>query len=242
MLNKVKPYLLLILLISSYLNFGIGKTGASDATLSCGDSGCSAIGGAIFNETNITPGALIAKTLTATNNYSQARSFAVEVSGSSFSDSSPSLADELSVTIKDNSDAAVLYGPKTLSHWKNDGFVNLASIDPGASKEFLFEVNFSDVGNDFQGLSMSFDLNFGFEEVEESTQTSSSNQGTSNSSSTSSSGQVLGVSTGNSIGNVLGLSATGMGILVLLIFLIGVILALFGAIILIKSLKTSTSD
>jgi len=241
MLNRLKPYLLLILLISSYINLAIGKTGASDATLSCGDSGCSGIGGAIFNETNITPGALISKTLTVTNNYSQTRSFAVEVVSSNFSDSSPSLADGLTVTIKDNSDTTILYGPKTLNQWKNDGFVNLASIDPGASKEFLFEVNFSDVGNDFQGLSISFDLNFGFEGVEESTGTTSV-QGTSNSSSTSSSGQVLGVSTGNSIGNVLGLSATGMGILVLVIFLTGVILALFGVIILIKSLKTSTSN
>jgi len=241
MLDKIKPYLLLILLISSYINLAIGKTGASDATLSCGDSGCSGIGGAIFNETNITPSALILKSLTVTNNYSQTRSFAVEVAGSSFSDSSPSLADELTVTIKDNSDAAILYGPKTLSQWKNDGFVNLASIDSGNSKEFLFEVNFSDVGNDYQSASLSFDLNFGFEEIEESTGITPI-EGTSNSSSTSSSGQVLGVSTGSALGNVLGLSATGMGILVLSIFLVGVILALFGVIILIKSLKTSTSN
>jgi len=241
MLNIVKPYLLLILLISSFLFLAIGKTGASDATLSCSDSGCIGIIGAIFNEANITPGALILKSLTVTNNYSQTRSFAVEVSGASFSDSTPSLADELVVTIKDNAESSVIYGPKTLREWKDNGFVNLVSINPGNSKEFLFEISFSDVGNDYQGLSLSFDLNFGFEEVEESTG-STSTQGISDSSSTSSSGQVLGVSTENTIGSVLGLSATGVGILALSIFLIGVILALFGVIILIKSLKSISSD
>lgn len=228
MLNKIKPLLLIILLVSSFLFLAIGKTGASDATLSCGDSGCGGIGGAIFNESNLTPGDLITKTLTVSNNYSQARSFAVEVAGSSFSDSSPSLADELSVTITDNSDSTVLYGPKTLSQWKNDGFVNLVTIDPGASNEFLFEVTFDDVGNDYQGLSLSFDLNFGFEEVVES------------SSSTTSSGQVLGVSTGNSIGNVLGLSATGSGIFALVIFLSGVTLLLFGVFVIIKSIRLAS--
>jgi len=77
MLGKIKSYLIIILLTSSFLFLAVGKTGASDASITCGDSGCTGITGAIFNETNLTPGENISKTLTATNNYSQVRSFAL---------------------------------------------------------------------------------------------------------------------------------------------------------------------
>lgn len=239
MLNKLKLTLFTALLIL-FMFFFTDGVDASDASIACDSGGCSGLSGALFNEANLTPGASVSKTLSATNNYSEARIFSVEINSASFSDSSPSIADELTVTVKDNSDLSILYGSKTLTEWKDDGFVNLTSIDPGNSKEFLFVVSFADVGNLYQGLSINFDLNFGFDEISDS---SSQNSGSNTSGNTnSSSGQVLGASTDNTSGNVLGLSFTGQGILSLIVFLFGVILALFGSLILIKSIRMNASD
>ena len=229
MLNKFKPYLLIVLLFS-FVFFWTDITGASDASLTCSDSGCSGIAGAIFNEGNMAPGDMVTKTLTVINNYSEPRNFGVQVSDTNFNDSTPSLAQEMIVVIKDTSDSSVLYGPKTLNEWKSDGLVNLSQIANGSSKEFIFEVNFNDVGNEYQEKSLSFDLIFGFE----------GGGSRISSPSTSSGSQVLGVSSGNTLGQVLGLSATG-GRFWILFVVIGVILLSFGGILTFRIIRRNRS-
>ena len=226
MLAKIKAYLLIVLLVASIV-FLVQRTGASDASLNCGNSGCLGINGAIFNEGNLAPGTHISKTLNVTNNYAENRNFAVEVVGANFSDSSPSLADKLTVTIKDNSSSSIIYGPNSLSGWKSDGLIKLSEVPSGGSKEYLFEVDFADVGNDFQGKTLSFDLNLGFEAV-----------GGATASTTNSSGPgVLGASTGNSLGNVLGLSATGGKVWFSILIILGIILLLLGTILILTTRK-----
>src|SRR3989304_7556629 len=196
MLAKIKPYLLIVLLAASLTSM-LRATGASDVSLTCSDSGCTGISGAIFNEINLAPGDNISKTLTAVNNYAENRNFGVEVTPSNFLDSDPSLAQELNVTIKDSSGGSTLYGPKTIMDWKNDGLIVLSQMASGELKEFLFEISFNDVGNDYQGKSLNFDLNFGFE--------GGATASTSTTSTASSGSQVLGASSGDTLGRVLGL-------------------------------------
>jgi hypothetical protein len=223
MLSKLRPYLLVVLIIS-FLGVLIRSTGASDADIACGDTGCSGLGGAIFNEANLAPGGSVSKSVSATNNYSDARNFGVEISDANFVDSFPSMAEQLIVSIKDGPGGAILYGPKSVLQWKSDGVVILSEIGAGESKEYVFDVYFNDVGNEYQAKTLNFDLNFGFEGGEAVSGTSTT---------ASSNSQVLGTWNLNVVGEVLGLSATGSRIVFLTFYLFGVFLIVLGEILVI---------
>ncbi len=167
MLHKIKPYLLVILFVSSFAIINIGVSRASDQTITCDDTSCSAdTTGALFAEENLAPGDSVTKTVEAINNYSEARTFAVEIAN--FSDSTPSLAAVLEITISDKNND-IVYGPKTISQWQEDGFVELSSASPEEPEEYSFTVAAdSAAGNDYQNQTLTFDLNLGFDSLEES--------------------------------------------------------------------------
>lgn len=135
---------------------------AADFETTCGPNGCSDID-PIFNEIGIYPGLSLSKTLKVNNNYSEERSFAIEIQN--FSDSSPSMGDVLKVSIADDGNGAILYGPVTITNWNQSGFLHLGSISSGSSKTYKFNVGFDDKGNEYQNKKLTFDLKMGFDEL-----------------------------------------------------------------------------
>jgi len=142
------------------------ETAASvvDLTIDCSTGGCSASPtGALFSEGNIYPGWNVTKRLDAKNNYPEDRSFAIEVKNSNFSDSTPSLAQLLTITIKKSGEATPLYGPTTIEAWKNAHYLILSNVPHGGNQIYELVVSMSDVGNEYQGRELKFDLDLGFE-------------------------------------------------------------------------------
>lgn len=135
---------------------------AADFDITCNPNGCSDVP-AIFNEGGMHPGQTVSKTLKVTNGYNESRSFALELQN--FQDSTPSMGDALEVTIFDAANNTVVYGPGSVTQWKKDGFLHLGGIDPGISREFKFQVYFSDVGNDYKNQTLKFDIKMGFEDT-----------------------------------------------------------------------------
>jgi len=164
LLNKAKPYLLSLLVIASLAVIFIGTSRATDQTITCDEtSGCGGSTGPLFEETNMAPLNTIVRTITAQNNYPENRDFAVEIVSATFSDSTPSLAQILTVKVSEQESASIVYGPKTLEQWKADGYVILSNIPSSGSKHYDFAVTMANVDNDYQGKKLIFDLNLGFE-------------------------------------------------------------------------------
>lgn len=152
------------IVIASFLFLFISRVWAVGMEVSCGTGGCTlSTTDPLFSESNLYPGWSIIKTVKAKNNYGEDRDFAVKVKGVTFSDSSPSLAEVLTITITKQESSAVVYGPKTINQWRDDGFVVLSAISAGGERNYDLEVVMGDVGNEYQGKSLSFDLDLGFE-------------------------------------------------------------------------------
>lgn len=164
MIQKLK---LTLLMGTIFAMLAFPKTaGAADTEIACGTGGCSSVG-PLFNESGMYPTQNLTRSLKITNNYPETRSFALEVQN--YSDSNPSMGDALSVTITDQSTGNVVYGPKSITQWKNDGFGSLGQVDTGKSKTFKFKISFSNVGNNYQDKKLVFDLKVGFETANVST-------------------------------------------------------------------------
>lgn len=151
---------------------------AADSEITCDTNGCSDIG-AIFNESNMYPGQNLTKTLKVTNNYNEARSFALEIQGSNYSDSTPSMGDAIKITIVDQSGGGgTIYGPKSINQWKNDGFTSIGMVDSKSSKTYELKIGFDNVGNDYKNQKLSFDLKLGFETNDQSSTNNTSSTST----------------------------------------------------------------
>ncbi len=159
--------ILFLVVIVGFLSFlFVSRAWAVGMEVTCGSGGCSLSStDPLFSETNIYPTWSITKTIKAKNNYSEARGFAVEVRGASFSDSTPSLGDVLTITITEQESSTIVYGPQTVNQWRVDGFVVLSTVPTGGERNYALSVSLADVGNGYQGKTLGFDLNFGFESL-----------------------------------------------------------------------------
>ena len=146
------------------LLFSVSRVWAVGMEVSCGTGGCTlSTTDPLFSESNIYSTWNVPKSVKVKNNYAGSRDFAVEVRGSTFSDSTPPLSDVLTVTITEIESGTVVYGPKSITDWKADGLVTLSTVPSGGERNYGFVVELADVGNEYQGKSLSFDLNLGFE-------------------------------------------------------------------------------
>jgi hypothetical protein len=170
MLRKIRPFLFFLILASSLTVIYIktSKAATPDEVITCSaPGGCSGISGALFNETNVYPTQTVTKLLKAVNNYPEARVFAVEVQKATFSDSDPSLADVLKITITEINSGTVVYGPKSINEWLGSDYLLLTNIPSGGDRTYELKVDMDNVGNNYQSKTLVFDLNLGFEAVEE---------------------------------------------------------------------------
>jgi hypothetical protein len=167
-LQKIKPYLLILFLLSSLSVTLIKASRAEDYSVTCGPTGCSSPGGPIFNEQNLAPTNTVTKQIKIVNNYSEDRNFALEIKSSNFIDSTPSMADVLSIEIWENGGSKI-YGPKSINQLKNDAYVILGNKIPHSQfKLYDFIITMANVGNDYQSKQTRFDLSLGFEALENS--------------------------------------------------------------------------
>lgn len=145
---------------------------AADLNINFTNTSCSLdpVNGAIFHETNLLPLDQINRSLKAVNTYSEPAKLTIAVKDEVFNDSDPSFADILTVTITEVESGNLVYGPKTIRQWKNDDYIQLSAGIPGnAERNYIFTVSMDNVGNEYQGKQLIFDLNLncqGLGEVE----------------------------------------------------------------------------
>jgi hypothetical protein len=138
----------------------VGLAQAADLEITCSSGNCSSTGDKpLFLETNIFPGWSKTKVVKAINNYDQGVVFATKIANLA---PAGGLSDVLTISIKKRGEAANIY-EDNLTNLKNYGYLPLSTFS-GPSQEYDFTVKIQEsAGNDYQGLSTSFDLNLGFE-------------------------------------------------------------------------------
>ncbi len=147
------------------------KALAYDIQFTCDNSNCNITSDntKLFNETNIYPNWTTTKVLQVVNTSSTTNTFGIKLASSGFLTSFAKFPDELAITITKSSDSSHIYGPKTFSEWKADDYVTLGAVESYSTQDFDFAVAFADVGNDFRGSILSFDLALGIEHGTKST-------------------------------------------------------------------------
>lgn len=165
MIKTLAEILLTVAIILGALFIVPTTFAVADLTITCNTTSCSSspLGGPVFSESNMVPLGTVTRTVRAENTSGDDLDFAIEVKGSTFSDSTPPLSDVLTVTITELESGTVVYGSKSITDWKADGLVTLSTIPPGGERNYDFVVDLANVGNEYQGKSLSFDLNLGFE-------------------------------------------------------------------------------
>lgn len=113
----------------------------------------------LFEEANFLPGNEVERTVTVTNNTSEAQDIIVEAINTSDPDG---FGDMLDLTIKEG--ASELYN-NTLSAFFSAGEVSLSTVSGNeGSIEYNFTVSFKEAaGNDYQDKSLGFDILIGFQ-------------------------------------------------------------------------------
>jgi hypothetical protein len=156
---------LLTLLISSILFTFIFSSSsfASNQSIVCDLGGCSGVTGPIFSEVDLLPTEKVTQIVTATNNHSANLNFAVEIKSDTFSDSTPSMANIFQIMIIEQESGLVVYSAPSITVWKNAGFVSLSNIPSSQTRHYDFIITMKNVGNEYQGKLLVFDLILGFD-------------------------------------------------------------------------------
>ncbi|MBU1084733.1 MAG: BatA domain-containing protein [Candidatus Beckwithbacteria bacterium] len=159
-----KKLFILFLFLLSFLAFTGKQALAQDLDVTCDNNSCSlSSNDPLFSEINIYPGWSTTKIVKGINNYDQDLNFVVEVIDPFTTDTTSSLADVITVTITEQESNTIVYGPKTINQWLNDGFVSLSNIPEGNGKNYDFVISLDNINNDYQDKELIFDLNLGFE-------------------------------------------------------------------------------
>lgn len=161
--------LLSITLLSISLFFSIFSVKAYAIDVTCQSSGCTkSSNDPLFSEENLSPLWSGGNSIKAINNFPESRTFAILLSNQSFFDLFPNpLEEKIKITIVEQESGNTLWGPETLAVFKNTGTIQLSSIPSGSDKTYLINVDLDDVGNEYQGKRVSFDLTVGFETHED---------------------------------------------------------------------------
>lgn len=158
-------------LFSTLFAFGLAvvvipASKASNLTITCSQSGCDSVSEVLFNEQDLSPLTRVSKTIKAVNTDASTLSFGVLINESNFNDSTPSLAEAITISIVPAGESNPVYGPVTLKQWKQDGLVRLGSVAGKSDKSYDFIATLTDVGNEYQTKTLRFDLSVGFEALE----------------------------------------------------------------------------
>lgn len=159
----MKIKLLLTFLI--FLGFVLinNKVYASDRTVVCKESGCKIDdNSALFKYSNVYPTWSKSKEVKIKNDYPSLMKVYVDISDHNFKNTG--FDDVFEIEIKKS--GKNIYGPKTLKDFESKGKVSLGTISKDSDKTFEIKVKMKDVGNEYQGKSIKFDLDLKFEAQE----------------------------------------------------------------------------
>ncbi len=136
----------------------------------CQDSGCTKSSNEpLFDAENISPKWGEEKSFLAINKFSETRKFAILVTSPALFDILPNpLEKVINITIKEKESGSILWGPKSLSDFKNAGELQLSDVPSGESRNYIFNAELADVDNNYQGKKVTFDLVVGFETLQSS--------------------------------------------------------------------------
>lgn len=168
---KFKLLLSFLILISFFLL--TNNVYAKDRTVTCKESGCAIDDdSALFKYSNVYPTWSKTKEVEIKNKYPKSMKAFVDISNHNFKDSNFDDVFEIEITKSGKN----IYGPTSLEKFESKGIVSLGTISSDASKTYEFKVKMIDVGNEYQGKSIKFDLDLKFEakEVEKETVVSTS--------------------------------------------------------------------
>ena len=114
----------------------------------------------LFNEANFLPGQSVTRWVKVTNNSGEDQEIGVNVTGSSDCSGAYCLSDELNLVISKNS--TPLY-TGSLTDFFEAGEIYLSHLPNGANIQYDFSITFTHgAGNNYQGLSTSFNFEIGF--------------------------------------------------------------------------------
>ena len=148
-----------ILLVLSLIN--VKSVSAADLNINFTDTSCDIIpaNDPLFEDYYLLPTFSVIRIVRATNNSLEKASLLISVKNTDFFDSNPSLASILKLTIKDLQTNQIIYGPKNIVEWRDDGYILLSdSVNSGSTENYEFKVVMDNVGNEYQGKSLKFDL------------------------------------------------------------------------------------
>lgn len=118
--------------------------------------------GPLFQNINWAPGDSVSKTVTVTNNNDVSQRIGFKVESTSIFLVFGSLANMITLEVRDNSSGNVLQ-TGTLTGIAAAGELELGILAPGTQTKYDFSAYFSlNAGNEYQGLSESFDITIGF--------------------------------------------------------------------------------
>ena len=173
LLNKLKPYLLSLLVITSLAVIFIGVSRAADKTVVCDGSGCDSGSDALFEETNIVPGDSVTQSIEVDNSDNPDDcGLTLQTKNDIEGEEPGDFATKLFTVIKDggvdvfgvrdgNDKAA---DDKNLADVFTAGPVSLGTIAAGATNTFDWTVTFgSGAGNKYQSAETEFDFDLVFE-------------------------------------------------------------------------------
>lgn len=155
LLSRLKPYLFAILILSSFSVYLIKTSKAEGSTILCDSSGCSGFLGALFSETNTTPGQSASKSFEVKNQRSE--SLALSLSGEKKAGTDVEFLPQVEVSVEKAGGANLFSG--NLSNFLNGTSVDLGTLAAGNSGEYEIALSFNMAsGNEYQGKVANFDL------------------------------------------------------------------------------------
>jgi len=173
LLNKLKPYLLSLLVITSLAVIFIGVSRAADKTVACDGSGCNSGSDALFEETNIAPGDSVTQSIEVDNSDNPDDcGLTLQTKNDIEGEEPGDFATKLFTVIKDG--GVDVFGvrdgndkatdDKSLADVFAAGPVSLGTIAAGATNTFDWTVTFGlDAGNTYQSAETEFDFDLVFE-------------------------------------------------------------------------------
>ena len=144
---------LLIILITAAALILIPFSQAADYLITCNDSGCNSGGEALFDNASVAPGESLARSLEIVNNDNE--QINVNLKAAKKSSTAEALINFVSVVVADAG------GPVRFSGSAADFLsqtIDLGAVAAGQVKAIDFTISLADVGNEYQGKKINFDL------------------------------------------------------------------------------------
>jgi len=159
----MKKFSFLLIFTLFYLLVAVNTVKAADRKVVCKKNDCKIDSDLpLFQYDNVFPSWSESKSVDIQNKYPNPINSYVVLKNDNFKDTD--LDSVIEISIKNGT--TLVYGPKSLKEFAQNGNVKLGAIPNKNTQTFVFTLTMLDVDNDYQALRLYFDLDFNFEAEE----------------------------------------------------------------------------